>query len=117
MLDKAADIDHVVSQLLAEERAAILGGNFKELPALTTRKEAALERLATAGGLTEGKSLRRLRGEIERNARMLKAASAGFRTVISRYGTLMKAGELKTYDAAGGRQALAQETARLQRKA
>ncbi|MEM6637770.1 MAG: hypothetical protein AAF667_17980 [Pseudomonadota bacterium] len=117
MLDKATDIDHVISELLEEERAAILGGDFKELPALTARKEAALAHLASTGGLTEGNGLRRLRDEIERNARMLKAASAGFRAVISRYSTLVKAGELKTYDAAGGRQALAQETARLQRKA
>ena len=93
-------LDQTLLDLLAEERQAILTGQYDQLPGLAGRKQALFGDLATAA--VSVPRLRQIGAQVSRNQRLLAAALRGLREVGDRLGLVREVRDnLSTYDSAG----------------
>ncbi|MBB4659637.1 hypothetical protein [Parvularcula dongshanensis] len=87
--------------LLAEEKAALLGGRLDTLPAYQEEKARLATVLETRGA--DANSLDAVRSAVEENHRLLGLALTACRSASDRLGSLQQRARTVGYTAAGGR--------------
>lgn len=98
-----------LSDLLDDERGAVLVGNLELLEEMLPKKEALIDALNTAS-VKDGPSLKALDAKVRRNQLLLDGALEGIREVAKKMSTLRKMrASLETYDAEGRRQTIEAE--------
>lgn len=105
-----------IEDLLEEERAALLAGDFEALADLVERKQALTDELLRDG--TQQSALQRLRRRAERNAGLIEASIRGMRTVARRLAEIRRAnGPLQTYSQNGAKQTFGAAPGTFERRA
>jgi hypothetical protein len=107
MAEPAAPLLDAFDDLLEHERRLLAAGDLHGLARLAELKPSLLARVA--GAAPDAPALERLRGGLERNAALLRAAGQGVRDALDRMRSLLgPAPPLSTYDGQGRRNQLAQ---------
>jgi flagellar biosynthesis/type III secretory pathway chaperone len=102
----ADPLNKALMELLAEERLAILAGEFQRLPTLAGRKVALFAKFEATPATVQ--TLRRIGAQVSRNQKLLGAALRGLREVSDRLGVVrdLRNG-FSTYDSQGQKSTVA----------
>ena len=104
-----------LTDLLEEERVALVAGALDRLPELRSRKESLLAELEAAPDRTLPAELREL---CERNQLLISAALDGTKAALKRMAELRAVqSQLSTYESAGRKQSVPAKPGSLERKA
>lgn len=111
------DFAHLLRGVLADERAALTGGDFAALAAIALRMEEILRRIA-APGPHDLASLRALASDLARQQRLIEASLAGIRAARVRIAALRAAERgTRSYGRDGSSQRIGAETPGFERRA
>jgi len=114
-MDRGAVI-HPLVAILAEERDALISGDFDGLPGIALRREGILADLAVDGIDRDGAIL--VDAALARNQALLATAIAGVRSVGRRMEQLVRLRDgYETYDSSGTRARLGADGPAFERKA
>lgn len=105
-----------MAELLDRESWAIRHGDFRQLTGFAAEKARLLARLERTA--RDAKPLERLRGRIEYNGRLLRAALEGVAVARQRVAALSRGGAgLETYDSHGKARPLSMPASGVERRA
>lgn len=103
-----------LSDLLDQERKALLSGDLTALSGLSRRKELMVQRLASEADAAE---LMRLEAKLTLNGELLAAAAEGLKAGIARLRVIATPPALSTYDGRGIRRDLPSSSSDFSRRA
>lgn len=97
----AQELINELDEILDLERSALVRGELKEIDAMLSRKEAAIEKLNALGDL-ERDVLTQVQSKVSRNQELLNSAMEGIRSVAQRMSELRRVRKgLDVYDRTG----------------
>ena len=105
-----------LEQLLSEERALLLAGDYDALERLVDRKSRLEQRLATGKQDLPVDALNRIRGYAKHNEALLAAAQRGLQSTITQLRNLSTGEAQKTYSRDGQRVSMSRKSVSVAQK-